>query len=855
MANYKWQVFLIYFLLFFLRLSTAVVEQCQIIDKIVSFDGEFILAGLTSTISSIPSRFQNRGLLFAEVMKFAINEVNVNILQNKTKLAYVIYDTCGEGQLDITTEVITDLLLQHSYRKSDKDSHKINYKPSCICHRNDTGFRFLGTVGPASSSKTIHASHLTSSYEMPVVSHYSTSSELSNNHLYPYFFRTIPADDIFSQVIVDLILMYKWSYVSIIASDNAYGRHGISNLNDLFKRNHICVAITKKFSAPHKIREIRKFIRGWKARSLNNTKLNNVVIIFADEEVTRVILEFAEEQELNGITWILANGLAADQWFSYKSKTVVGLFTITPYGGHYSKFEKYFWNISSSPNNKWVNQFLRLHGKANKQLGDFKNDFLLYMTYAGFIRNAVYAYAIALKNYFNDYKDATHKDSFYKTFNKTLFIKYFSSVKFSGLANETVSFNSVGDINSSIFFIYNLQLSSQNLTFKKVGTWNVNSGLKITDDVMWANGKTDPPNSTCSDVCKPGFYPLINVGKQCCWICLPCRAGSVKASYGDEECTVCPDITTNSNQTRCIVYHSIQTKDNETLIITMYALIFIGATVSLGFLFTLIKFKNTPVVKASNYRLSLMQVTMHLTLFLTLVMYTNEIDIILCVVRVVAVGFQIIIILAIILVKTQQLLNVFNTTVKLTGHEIFVTRTVGMVIIFSTGFANICLISVLLFTEKIELVTVLHKIDQRKEMRCVNERLVKAQIAYVVVLALICAVQAFRSRNLPSRFNEARFIFYAVFVMLIILVLVVPLQMNSRTVFTEYYVMGICVYCSNLAVLCIIYSQKVWIIWQKPELNNARIFKKEIYKTTVKKTNEIIDAANINSVTHQPKQH
>ena len=623
----------------------------------------------------------------------------------------------------------------------------------------------------------------------------------------------------------------------MIASDNSYGRHGRNDLLELFKSNNICVDVDELFSIPYNMEELVNIIKKLgDTQSTDSKATTNVVIIFALGEVAQILLNIAEEQELYGITWILTEASGINGQSFTDKRASAGLFTIGPYGGHYPEFEDYFWNISRSQSNinLWVKQLFDM--REGKRLYDFKEDFLLPMTFVGYVRNAVYAYAIALRNYRNN--DFLRSNStfmpFYRYFDNTVFLKYFRSVTFPGLANETVRFDSVGDIDSAIFFVYNLQMLEGAPILKNVGTWSSDSGLHIDHNITWNNG--NPPLSVCSEHCKPGFYPIVNVGKRCCWICVQCAAGSAKSNYGNELCTLCLDVATNENRTRCVLYKFLEAADNTKLIFTMYVLIFFGSVISLCVMFTLIKFKATPIVKASNLRLSVTQVTLHLTLFLTLILYTLEVDVILCTTRVFVVGFQIILILSIMLVKAQQLLRIFRSHKKITEHEIFVANTVSIGVICGTAFVNICGTLIILVIENIRVVTVLHAFDKTKEVQCLSDHYIRMQVVFVIVLALICGVQAFRSRNLPSTYNEAKFILYSVFFMLVFLALVIPLQVNSNNFFVKNYMLAMCMYGANISVLCIIYGNKVWIIWQQPEKNTVDVFRKSIAATNLSST-------------------
>lgn len=55
------------------------------------------------------------------------------------------------------------------------------------------------------------------------VSYFSTSPELSNKQRFEYFTRTIPSDLYQVKAMVDIVMLLKWSYISIIYEESNYG--------------------------------------------------------------------------------------------------------------------------------------------------------------------------------------------------------------------------------------------------------------------------------------------------------------------------------------------------------------------------------------------------------------------------------------------------------------------------------------------------------------------------------------------------------------------------------------------------------------------------------------------------------
>ncbi|KAL3268459.1 hypothetical protein HHI36_007570 [Cryptolaemus montrouzieri] len=82
--------------------------------------------------------------------------------------------------------------------------------------------------------------------ERCLVSFFSTSPELSNKQRFEYFTRTIPSDHYQVKAMVDIILLLKWSYVSILYEESNYGIKAFEVLEDLLAEHNICIAIKEK---------------------------------------------------------------------------------------------------------------------------------------------------------------------------------------------------------------------------------------------------------------------------------------------------------------------------------------------------------------------------------------------------------------------------------------------------------------------------------------------------------------------------------------------------------------------------------------------------------------------------------
>lgn len=105
------------------------------------------------------------------------------------------------------------------------DTCKITY--NAIQPRNTVAF-----VGPDRSDEALDLAPLLSDMERLLVSNAATSPELNNTD-FNYFLRTVPSDDVQTDVMARLLTFRAIKYVQVLYSDNAYGM----GLYNAFKKN------------------------------------------------------------------------------------------------------------------------------------------------------------------------------------------------------------------------------------------------------------------------------------------------------------------------------------------------------------------------------------------------------------------------------------------------------------------------------------------------------------------------------------------------------------------------------------------------------------------------------------------
>ena len=759
-------------------------------------DADYVLIGLYPAYISEDSASGN-GVMYMETVKYVLEQFNK---QSPFKIGYRFYDTCGESNIHISAQISSDILL----------SAPSGTKPTCSCDNSTSNLDYvIGIVGPASSTVSEITANLLSLDELPLISYSSTSVKLNDVDRFPYFMRTIAADDYQSQVIFDLVVKFEWKYVSLIASDNLYGRSGTSELLELFKANGICLAVYKFFAVPYNNDDIRGIVNELKA-----DQKAEVVIVWAVVSPTKLILDSASELGLRNRTWIFTEGVGKSNTITYRDPEVVkGAFSIIPYSGHSFGFESYFFGltypegVAKYSEEYWLQKLFERYELQNDTLA---MKYPIFQTHKiGIIWNSVTAYLNSLTAYVADQKKNASSTSGFPRIadRKSFFEQYLKKVKFSSLDGETFEFNELGNVKNQRYKILNVHVHPNDTSLQEIGFWN-RGNLTLNDShIMWSGNKR--PRSLCSDECREGFYPLLS-NKVCCWKCVKCQKGYFKAAPGQVQCQLCPlDTLPNENKTKCMHYNHQKAPYGQSVTILVFIL---SSFAGLLILFTLVVFccfRQEKIVKALNFPLSIIQLTAQFIIISCGFFMTIEVTWVRCALYHYMTSFFTILVLAVILIKTEMVLRIFNMRRRMSQREIFGEVKRLFKILIAVLSAYIILHGLLWDQFPVRVVEELEVGTSTFVRSCKNSVQIYTSGLCILVLSMVCSVQVFRNRKLPSLFNEGKVIMYAVFVLdvgiLVILMVALIVQRDQQALVT-YYV----IYASNTWVFFVMFSGKVY---------------------------------------------
>ena len=113
-------------------------------------------------------------------------------------------------------------------------------------------------------------------------------------------------------------------------------------------------------------------------------------------------------------------------------------------------------------------------------------------------------------------------------------------------------------------------------------------------------------------------------------------------------------------------------------------------------------------------------------------------------------------------------------------------------------------------------------------------------LTLVLVLSVLCSIQSFLARKLPTNYNETYYIFLAMFTTTILLLLSIPLHASYSKDGQQVFVNSCMIYTANISLITIAYGYKFYIMLFQKHLNTKQAFKKSMMEAIKKKVEKQI---------------
>ena len=267
----------------------------------------------------------NRGIQLLEAFNFALNYVNngSGMFHGKlgsVKLGGVAIDACSDSRR-------AGQLMANMFSNGALFAQPV--QPSLI----DV------VVGSFSSDETIAMADILTPLKMPQISYGATSQALNNENTYPYFLRTVPADDKLSRAIVALLRQYSVNYVQVIYS-GSYGTDAVNTFTLYASRMGICISQTIEVTSSDVIQHSDATAAVLQLLQAPNATV--VVAFLITEHITTFLQAFLQ----NSLAKATFRFIGSDSWaaninFKTLGETPLNLITFGVETADVSDFDKY----------------------------------------------------------------------------------------------------------------------------------------------------------------------------------------------------------------------------------------------------------------------------------------------------------------------------------------------------------------------------------------------------------------------------------------------------------------------------------------------------------------------------------
>ncbi|XP_073342626.1 extracellular calcium-sensing receptor-like [Pagrus major] len=789
--------------------------------------------------------FDILGFRQAQTMVFAIDEINrnSNLLPNVT-LGYSLYDNCIKLRIGFPAAMS---LVSGQEEQFILDKTCVGTPP------------VIGIVGDPSSTSSIAISSVLGSYRVPMVSYFATCSCLSDRQKFPSFFRTIPSDAFQVRAMIQILNHFDWTWAGLLVSDDDYGLHAARSFqSDLAHSGGGCLAYVEVLPHGDHPDETRRIVDVMKKSTAR------VVIVFAHESHMINLMEEVLRQNVTGLQWIASEAWIAATAFQTPNlmSHLAGILGIAIRRGEIPGLREFLLQIrpDQQHNNSYGNSIVKLFWEytiqcrfapppagwmegggalctGQENLEDVETELLdisnLRPEYN--VYKAVYALAYALDDMLQCEPGrgpfTGRSCGNLQKLEPWQLLHYLQKVNFTTSFGDQVSFDENGDA-LPIYDIMNwLQLPDGTTKLQNVGEVKRSAfkGEELTideDKIFWNFESKKPPRSVCSESCPPGTRMARKKGEPvCCFDCVPCSEGKISNETDSIECTSCPeDFWSSPQHDQCIPKKTEFLSYSEPLGICLTVASLLGTCVCAVVLGIFIYHHSTPIVRANNSELSY-QLLLSLKLcFLCSLLFIGRPRLWTCQLRHAAFGISFVLCVSCILVKTMVVLAVFKASKPGGGASLKwfgAMQQRGTVIVLTSIQAAICTAWI------VSASPTPHKNTQYHNDKIVYECAVGSTIGFAVLLgyigslAVLSFLIAFKARNLPDSFNEAKLITFSMLIFCAVWVAFVPAYISSPGKYADA-VEVFAILASSFGLLVALFGPKCYILLVRPERNTKK---------------------------------
>uniref|UniRef100_A0A3P8PND1 G-protein coupled receptors family 3 profile domain-containing protein n=1 Tax=Astatotilapia calliptera TaxID=8154 RepID=A0A3P8PND1_ASTCA len=734
-------------------------------------EGDIMIGGIFPILikeilstSTFDKEFDLRVFRWTQAMIFAIEEINNDpALLPNISLGYRILNSCASP----TNALRAALTLASGVEEVDVSSHC----PPAIS----------ALIAESGSSQSIAVAGILGPFHMPIISYFSTCACLSDRTKYPTFFRTIPSDYFQAKALAALVKHFGWQWIGAIQSDNDYGRNGILAFKEEVEKFGICIAFVGTILRTYTKDRFLKVVEIIKQSTVK------VILAFVPEGDFYPLMKEIVNQNITGIQWI-----ASEAWITASRPSTPEIYTA--FGGALG----FVVQKMAIPNFK---HFLTSISPYTDPHAPFVKDF--------------WEIIVGCMPVLPGARTSTDDTTKRCTGNETLMN---SEHVFFNVTELRVTYNVYKAV-------YAIAHALHQLVFcQPVGAQTIKRCLNLSE-IQPKDVRNGVPTSLCSNICPSGTRKAQINGKPiCCFHCVSCADGTIANSTGAADCTPCPkEYWSNERKDDCIPRTIEFLKYHEPMGIALTLVSLLGASLSLATMVVFINYRETPVIKASNFELSSFLLFSLFLCFLCPLTFIGMPTVWTCMLRHTTFGVTFALCISCVLGKTIVVVTAFKATFpgnKITGKF---GHAQQRIIVCSCTLIQL-ITCVLWLTLSPPYPHTLFTYSNRMivlECNTGSEFAFYAVLGYIGILAIICLILAFMARKLPDNFNEAKLITFSLLIFCAVWITFIPAYISSPGKFTVA-VEIFAILSSAFGLLICIFAPKCYIIFLKPEKNTKK---------------------------------
>ncbi|KAI8842571.1 periplasmic binding protein-like I [Chytridium lagenaria] len=335
---------------------------------------------------------------------------------------------------------------------------------------DDPYFVYLGYLENFSSGITVPVALAMNSFQVYQCSGASTTPELSNKDMFPYFLGPVPSDENQGKALVKLLAFFQWRKVALITVNTSYGIGGETPYNLSRVSYRLQQEKTSPSSATKPTTEaLRTLDSKWIPYKDSDAR---VIVVIGYDIDTINILRAASKRHLVGPEYVWIGTDAVQTMFNllYDSET----------RGSFSDEDRrisegMMFTVPSERGGKGWDIF-------NKRYESLVGE--LPMPYSYFYRDCLLTFALGIKRSIGNGRAPSNITSLFSSMSRSTF----TNVTFEG-ASGLVMFDDKGDRLSN-YLVQNIVRGKLVESIQIVGE---NFTIQVLQEVVFAGGATSPP--------------------------------------------------------------------------------------------------------------------------------------------------------------------------------------------------------------------------------------------------------------------------------------------------------------------------------------------------------------------------